>query len=381
VNILMAAGVARRREGGVAGIVHNLARCMGELGHAVTCLFAEDVVPVERRSTRLSQMWFSLYLARYVMQRRNRFSLVNLHGPAGLFYGLRRRYLRTPGPPNVMTLHGLEERRVHALKREAAKGRAPFFALKNRVWHRVYHQPRYDWAIRTADGVHCFSREVWTILQLKYDLDWQCAAYIPNGVSEAFFVERDYSEARPLRLLYAGTWLDQRGIFYLRDALPQVFATRPDIRFTFAGLGAPAEKIRAFFGDSVAGRLDIVETVPWDRMPQLYAEHDIFVFPSLMEGQPGVVLEAMASGMPVITTETCGMVDVIEDGFEGLLIPPADAGAIQTAILRLANSPTERERLGRAAQERMRRRTWRVAALRLEEFFKRVISSSSRRGG
>ncbi len=112
-------------------------------------------------------------------------------------------------------------------------------------------------------------------------------------------------------------------------------------------------------------------------MPQLYADHDIFVFPSLMEGQPVVVLEAMATGMPVITTETCGMVDVIQDGFEGLLVPPANASAIETAILRLVDSPEERARLGKAAQQRMRRHSWDVAARRLAKFFERVIRFNS----
>ncbi len=90
----------------------------------------------------------------------------------------------------------------------------------------------------------------------------------------------------------------------------------------------------------------------------LYAKNDIFIFPSLVEGTPLAVQEAMAAGMAVITTETCGMVDLIENDYNGLLIPPADSVALENAIWRLSQDPQLRMKLGQAAQESMRRFTW-----------------------
>ena len=81
----------------------------------------------------------------------------------------------------------------------------------------------------------------------------------------------------------------------------------------------------------------------------------------------------MAGGMPVITTETCGMPDVVENGFNGLLIPPADATALEEAILRLAKSAELCATLGNAASCSMRRYTWENSALRLESLFRRVL--------
>ena len=100
-----------------------------------------------------------------------------------------------------MTLHGLEERRVHAQSREAKKGRAWNFTLRNRLWHRVYTFPLYHWAIRTADGAHTYSRDVWNMLQLKYNLDTDRTAYIPNGVEPRFFLPRRYDSSGPLKIL------------------------------------------------------------------------------------------------------------------------------------------------------------------------------------
>jgi glycosyltransferase involved in cell wall biosynthesis len=273
-----------------------------------------------------------------------------------------------------MTLHGLEERRMHVMKREAKKGRAWNYSFRNRLWQRFYHMPRFRWSIRTADGAHTYSRDVAAMLQLKYNLDADRVAYIPNGVEPRFFISREYRAGESFRLLYAGTWLDQRGIFYIRDALKRVAPQLPGLTMTFAGGGVPPEEIQQFFGAELAGRIAVRPVVAADRMPELYAEHDVFLFPSLMEGLPSVLLEAMATGMPVITTDTCGMPDVVEDDFNGLLVPPANSLAMEEAILRLARSAELRQRLGEAARETMKRYTWERAGRQLEELYRHVLA-------
>jgi glycosyltransferase involved in cell wall biosynthesis len=376
LNILMSAGVPKRREGGVAAIVYNLGRELENLGHRVTYVFLDDLVAPGSVSARFSELTFSFRLARYVVENREKFSLVNLHAPSGMVYGMRRRWHGAAGyPPYVMTLHGLEERRVHVMKREAKKGRAWNFNWQNRAWHRCYHFPRFRWAIRTANGAHAYSRDVWNVLQLAYDLDAERVAYIPNGVERRFFVPRQYAAGEKLRLLYAGTWLDQRGIFYLRDALQNLAPRMPELTLTIAGAGVPAEELFGFFGKELAPHIVVRPVVPAENMQELYAEHDIFVFPSLMEGLPSVLLEAMASGMPVITTETCGMPDVVENEWNGLLVAPADAAALEAAIQRLGESVELRQRLGEAARESMRRYTWERAAGMLENLFRRVLEA------
>jgi glycosyltransferase involved in cell wall biosynthesis len=380
MNILMGSGVPKRREGGVAAVLYNLGRELESLGHQVTYVFLDDLVAPGSVSPRFMDLVFSARLARYIAQNRGKFSLVNLHAPAGMIYGVRHRLNRnSDDPPYVMTLHGLEERRVRVMRREANKGRAWNFGWTNRLWHRVYHFPRFRWSIRTADAAHVFSRDVWNLLQLEYGLDPERCAYIPNGVEGRFFTPREYRRGENLRLLYPGTWLDQRGIFYLRDAMRKLGPQLPGLTLTIAGPGFPAEEIARFFGEELATRIIVRPAVPAENMPALYSDHDVLLFPSLMEGLPNVLLEAMASGMPVVTTETCGMPDVVEDGFNGLLIQPADAPAIERAVLKLANSEELRKRLGEAARESMRRQTWERAGRRLEALFVRVVEDQARR--
>jgi glycosyltransferase involved in cell wall biosynthesis len=378
MHILMAAGVPRRREGGVAAIIYNLGGELEARGHRVTYMFSEDLMSGRELTDRFRETRFAWRLARHIRRNPREYSVVNLHAPYGFIYGILRK-LSNPAkyPPYVMTLHGLEDRRIHAMEREDAKGQAWHFSWKNRVWHRLYHLPRYYFSIRTAGRAHSYSREVWLTLQLKYNMETSHVAYISNGVSERFFAAREYPDRKPLRFLYAGTWLDQRGIFYLREALPALNSSFRDWTFTFAGPGIAESEIKSFFGPSLAQQLHVIPVIAADKMPEVFAEHDVFVFPSLVEGLPGVLLEAMASGMPVITAETCGMVDAVEDDFNGLLVPPADAEAITAALLRVSRCAALRQRLGTAAQETMRRRTWQKAAIRLEQLFVAALSDGS----
>lgn len=127
-----------------------------------------------------------------------------------------------------------------------------------------------------------------------------------------------------------------------------------------------------FFGSRLESNIEVIPFLRSEAMPSVYAAHDIFVFPSLMEGLPLVLLEGMAGGMPVVTTETCGMPDIVQDDVNGLLVPPANAQAIAEAVVRLHSSQELRRRLGLAAQAHMRNYTWEKIAARVEAVFERT---------
>ena len=80
----------------------------------------------------------------------------------------------------------------------------------------------------------------------------------------------------------------------------------------------------------------------------------------------------------MITANTCGMPDVVKDGVNGLLVPPADAAALENAIARLAESEPLRQELGNAAQESMKPYQWSSAAQKLEELFVKVVRAEAK---
>jgi glycosyltransferase involved in cell wall biosynthesis len=87
----------------------------------------------------------------------------------------------------------------------------------------------------------------------------------------------------------------------------------------------------------------------------LLADSDIFVLPSLVENQPVSILEAMAHALPVVATPVGGIPEQVVDGETGMLVPPADAGALAGALERLCADPERRRAMGERGLERWRR--------------------------
>ena len=110
-----------------------------------------------------------------------------------------------------------------------------------------------------------------------------------------------------------------------------------------------------------------------------FATADLYVLPSLFEGTPLTLIEAMMSGMPIVTTATCGMKDVIVDGETGILIPTRSPGAITEAIERLAGDAALRERLGRAAHATaVNKYTWKTVAEPVRDVYARLRRSQQK---
>lgn len=107
-------------------------------------------------------------------------------------------------------------------------------------------------------------------------------------------------------------------------------------------------------------------------MAAAFRDADLFLLPSLFEGTPLTLIQAMMSGLPIVTTSTCGMKDVIDSG-TGLLIPIRSPEAIVAAVDRLMADRGLRERLGRGAQlAALDRYTWDRVAQPVEDAYLRV---------
>ncbi|HWY07276.1 MAG TPA: glycosyltransferase family 4 protein [Candidatus Acidoferrales bacterium] len=376
MKILIAIGVLRQREAGAAGVVFNHAEQLAKLGHQVDCWFFDDILSSPRWPARFRDLEFAAAVSSRIRRQPQQYDVVNLHAPWGCVYGLSRKWFPSPQlPPYVFTMQGSEERFARAMKLEHQKGRTANFALKNRVWHRAYHQSMYDLSISTANFGAVANREGWILSELKYGHPPGRIWYVPNGVNENFFLPRQFADAPANRLLYVGTWLDRKGIRYLADAFAALAARSPEVQLTIAGCIIPEEQVRAYFPAELRNRISVLPFLARDTMPALYASHDIFVFPSLVEGMPLTLLEAMAGAMPVVTTNTCGMSDLIENEANGLLVPAADAAALGSAVDRLRNSLELRRALGLRAQDFARRYTWDLIARQLEQVFQLAVDS------
>jgi glycosyltransferase involved in cell wall biosynthesis len=374
MRVLMIAGVAGKAEAGAAGVVFNITKELRNLGHAVKPVFFEDLLPRQRWPARFRTIEFARAVTNYSGKVKNDYDIINIYAPFGFLYGFARRMRGSQaGPPYVMTMHGIEERRNYAMGGEAKKGRADYFRWRNRVWQNFYHMRTYRWSITTADQCIVTNREALLILQLGYKLPPDRVWFSANGVGEEYFHRRSFSDSPALKLLFVGTWIDHKGIYPLAEAFEQLLALFPAVQLTIAGCAELRETVLGYFPAATRASIRVKPFVPRSAMPGLYAEHDIFVLPSLVEGMPLVLLEAMASGLAVVTTESSGMTDLVEDGHDGLLAIPGDVQSLAAAISSLCRDARLRHDLGSAAQEKMKRFTWRRSALRHEAVFFRAL--------
>jgi glycosyltransferase involved in cell wall biosynthesis len=133
------------------------------------------------------------------------------------------------------------------------------------------------------------------------------------------------------------------------DVAERIAATRPDAIFLIAGGGELQDQLEA---DARArGLADRVRFLGWRRdLTTIYGATDVFVITSKNEGTPVALIEAMAAGVPGVSTDVGGVRDVIVDASAGRVVPPDDARALAEAIVELLNAPAVRQAIGGAAR-------------------------------
>jgi glycosyltransferase involved in cell wall biosynthesis len=174
----------------------------------------------------------------------------------------------------------------------------------------------------------------------------------PYGVDSERFRPRTTPKCDGVfRVLFVGQIGQRKGMSYLLKAY-QLFRKR-DSELHVVGSYVPGSQVYAPYFTLYRH----TEHVPQQDLPALFQDADVFVFPSLIEGMPLVVLEAMACGLPVITT-THGPGDILRDGVDGFFVPIRDPEAIAARLEQLYLDPALREQMGRNAREQAARHSW-----------------------
>jgi glycosyltransferase involved in cell wall biosynthesis len=193
-------------------------------------------------------------------------------------------------------------------------------------------------------------------------LTFRHATVIPHGVVLPAHAEEEFADRSTpattgaLRLLFAGRVVEIKGVHTIIEALPQVVGALNDRRVEVTILGdtqdAPyLDRLRAAVR---AARLDgvvrFMPVVPEAQLFRCFQEHDVYLFTSLYEPFSLTLIHAFAAGIPTVSSDAGGNVDVARDGENALLYAARDAAGLARAIIRLANDAALRARLGAAAR-------------------------------
>ncbi len=354
--------------GGGSAVVAGLSRMLVASGHEVDlvtmsfrgCPNEEEVagvrvhrVPCLRRSKSnctapeaLTYVAGALPVIRRLLAR-NHYDVLHAHFilPDGL---LAWRVWRETGLPYVITAHGTDVPGYNQHRLRLAH------QLVRPLWKRV---------VAGASRIISPS-EILERLVIAQRPGPAKTLVIPNGLEVGEYAPRPQGS----RILVVTRMLERKGVQYVLDALAQS-PVEPEVHIVGDGPYLPELRRKAAALGSTAkfwGWLD-------NRSPQLhelYQSSGIFVFPSEAENFPIVLLEAMAAGLAIITSEGTGCAEVVGDA--GLLVPVRDPKAISRALARLIENPELRRSLGAAARRRIEENfTWASVTRRYVEEYGR----------
>ncbi len=286
-------------------------------------------------SNLLISLTFSLSCALLLIKNRKRFDLVHFHGaslPLFINYPLlrlmRKKVIAKVAAANIGTELG------------SIKGR--YFGAGNLVIN----------CMRNIDAIVAISEEIKEGL-FQDGFKQAQIVRIPNFIDIRVFkrLSEEEKKIKKAQLLdnnrvcvvFSGRFIGRKGIDYLLRAW-KVVSEKTDSLLYLLGDGPLLKDMK-----ELAGALSISEKVVFNGHVNNIVDYlnagDIFVLPSLQEGMPNSLLEAMACGMSVVATKIGGVEDVVEDGYNGLLVKPGDDQDLAMGILKLIQNSDMRKKL------------------------------------
>jgi glycosyltransferase involved in cell wall biosynthesis len=290
--------------------------------------------------------------------RRERIDVVHAHWviPQGLVAALARPLINRPV---VTSAHG-----------------GDVFAMTKGIRRRMLR-----FAARGADSCTANSSATQAVLMRATDVQ---ATIIPMGVDLSVFgsiparLEPGHLAQRGARLLFVGRLVEKKGVPYLIHAMGHLRTLSPMTKLLLVGDGPERSAVEALVSElGLDANVEFAGAVPNDQLPTYYASADIFVAPSVVstegdtEGLGVVILEAAASGLPIVASDIGGITDIVQHEQTGLLVEPGDPQAIALAVNRLINDDVLRQTQARSARELVTRRySWDVVVDRFDALFR-----------
>jgi glycosyltransferase involved in cell wall biosynthesis/nucleoside-diphosphate-sugar epimerase len=215
---------------------------------------------------------------------------------------------------------------------------------------------RLDEKVKRAAFVVCISRFCRSqMMCFSREADWHKLKVVHCGVNPADFQPVEH-RGFGHRMLFVGRLAGVKGLPVLLEALAAIRRDRPNVVLQIAGDGSEREKL-----ESLAARLGVSQNVKFlgyqtqAQVRALLCETDVFVMASFAEGVPVVLMEAMAAGVTVVTTNVAGIPELVDDGASGLLVPPGDAESLAKRVAKLLGDPELRARFARAGRAKVER--------------------------
>jgi glycosyltransferase involved in cell wall biosynthesis len=267
-----------------------------------------------------------------------------VHEPAALPFVLLHR--RT-----VVFSHGLERR---AWEQLAAHGELPT-RIRSRLLFPLWRLLPADLGLRCARRVLVLNSEDHRRLLARYGQRPERVLIFENGIDP---VAAGVSAGAPETIVFAGSWIPRKGTRTLVGAMSLLSARGLRPRIILAGTGKSEAEVLSSWPPDCRDRVEVVPRYDPQDEQAVLASGAIFVLPSLYEGQPLSLLQAMAMGRACVASDIAGSNELVVDRVTGLLFPAGDEPALARCLELCLTDSELRQRLGADAASAVRDRSW-----------------------
>lgn len=217
------------------------------------------------------------------------------------------------------------------------------------------HHWRLDTKIARASFVAAISHFARAQCMLFSDAaHWNRIKIVHCGVEPALYARTDPDRAPGKRLIFVGRLAGIKGVPLLLEALARLRDRHPQIHLTLIGDGPERQALETEVQETgLADQVTFTGYLGQDDVAAALNAADLLVLPSFAEGVPVVLMEAMATGLPVIASRVAGVQELVEDGVSGRVLPPGDIDALVAALDGLLSDPDMRARMGQAGRAKV----------------------------
>ena len=245
------------------------------------------------------------------------------------------------------------------------------------VWfNKIYLNTIGKWTLNRADKIICYTDGERENIE-KLGVDHKKISVIHNGVDITLFAPKISENLKNRnQIVWVGRHVPGKGVEYLIEAFSQVQKKIPGAHLVLIGDGSEKttieEKIRKMHSQSSVTLIDYLDNTA---LPKIYNQSNVFVLPSLMEGVPRTLLEAMACGLPVITTNLPHLLDIVDGA--GLVVPSKDPTLLSDAILTILEDAFLAEKIGQKGRSKIEHGySWEDTVKKTLALYETVLDSS-----
>lgn len=325
---------------GVCGCTVNLGRELEKSGVHIDYYTHSDLP--QNLDFRIKHCLFPLFVYRHI-NRYRKWDIVDATTSDTWILGKMRG--KNKKPKIVVSSHGLEH--MFEEKRAIYEKKT---SLRYKYWICL-HLKSVESSLKSADHICVLTHAEKAYIKSKFSIPQDKISVVYHSLPAHFMNLPEYHPPDEFKILYVGSWGKRKGIRYLLEALENLCNHNINFSATLAGLKVNASLVEEKISDRLMSRAKIIRFIENRALPELYLSHSVFVFPSLYEGFGMVLAEAMACGIPIITTQVGIAAEWIKNKVSGIVIPHQDSSAIYDAILWAFNHPDEIKNYGENAKK------------------------------